>query len=171
MGIRAVGRERRGTGDSAEEQLDGLYVIRTSLPAEQLGDADVAPAYKSLARVERAFRSLKTTVVLRVRPIFHWRERRVRAHLFVCMLACYLEWHLRRRPAPLLSAEEGGPPAAACLVSPAERSPAAQRKDGRHKTLGASFRCRAFRTFRRACSRWRWWSWSTSSCRDMRSRR
>ena len=134
MGTGAVGRERRGSGDSAEEQLDGLYVIRTSLRAEQLGDADVVRAYQSLARAERAFRSLKTTV-LKVRPIFHWRERRVRAHLFKCMLAYYLEWHLQRRLSPLLFAEEGGLAETACPVSPAERSPAAQRKDGRRMTL------------------------------------
>ena len=91
-------------------------------------------AYKSLARVERAFRSLKT-VLLKVRPIFHWRERRVRAHLFVCLLAYYLEWHLRRRLAPLLFAEEGGPPLGASPVSPAQRSPAARRKDRTRETL------------------------------------
>ena len=66
---------------------------------------------------ERAFRSLKTTV-LKVRPIFHWRERRVRAHLFKCMLAYYLEWHLQRRLSPLLFAEEGGLAETACPVSP-----------------------------------------------------
>ena len=83
-------------------------MIRTDLTEEMLGDEGVVRAYKSLARVERAFRSLKT-VVLNLRPIFHRRERRVRAHLFLCMLAYYFEWHTSRRLGPLLFAEEGGP--------------------------------------------------------------
>ena len=82
----------------AGQRLDGLYVIRTNLTEETLGDDEAVRAYKSLARVERSFRSLKT-VVLKVRPLFSWRERRVRAHLFVCLLANYLEWHMRRRRA------------------------------------------------------------------------
>jgi transposase len=73
----------------AEAVLDGVYVIRTSLPAEQLGAADVVRTYKSLSDVERAFRCLKT-VDLKVRPIYHWTEKRVRAHLFLCMLAYYV---------------------------------------------------------------------------------
>ena len=128
---------------AAEEQLDGLYVIRTSLKAEQLGDVDVVRAYKSLARLEGAFRSLKTTV-LKVRPILDWRERRVRAHLFVCMLAYYLECHLRRRLAPVLFAEEGGPPEAACPVSPAQRSATAKRKDCTRKTVDGGLPLQSF---------------------------
>ena len=92
----AFSATRKEESIAAEERLDGLYVIRTNLSEETLGDAEVVRAYNSLARVERAFRSLKT-VVLKVRPIFHWRERRVRAHLFLRMLAYYLEWHMRRR--------------------------------------------------------------------------
>ena len=130
----AFSSTRKRESIAAEERLDGIYVIRTNLQEETLGDSDVVRAYKSLARVERAFRSLKT-VMLKVRPIFHWRERRVRAHLFVCLLAYYLEWHLRRRLAPLLFAEEGGPPLGASPVSPAQRSPAAQRKDRTRETL------------------------------------
>ena len=109
-------------------------MIRTNLSEETLGDSHMVRAYKSLARVERAFRSLQT-VLLKVRPIFHWRERRVRAHLCVCLLAYYLEWHLRRRLAPLLFAEEGGPPLGASPVGPAERSPVAQHKGRTRETL------------------------------------
>ena len=96
--------ERKRESIEAEQRLDGIHVVRTSVREEQLDDAGVVRACKSLAQVERAFQSLKTTL-LHVRPVFHWRERRVRAHLLVCMLAYYLEWHMRRL-APLLFAEE-----------------------------------------------------------------
>ena len=125
---------RKQESIAAEERLDGIYVIRTNLSAEALGGREVVRAYKSLAWVERAFRSLKT-VLLKVRPIYHWRERRVRAHLFVCLLAYYLEWHLRRRLAPLLFAEEGEPEAAASPVAAAQRSPAAKRNNRTRETL------------------------------------
>jgi transposase len=75
--------------------------VRTSLPAETLGDADTVRSYKSLARVERAFRCIKT-VDLNVRPVYHWLEDRVRAHVLLCMLAYYLEWHMRQCLAPML---------------------------------------------------------------------
>jgi hypothetical protein len=84
-----------------EARLDGLYVVRTSLPADALGAAETVQAYKDLARVERAFRSLKT-VDLEIRPIRHWTADRVRAHVFLCMLAYHVEWHLRQALAPLL---------------------------------------------------------------------
>jgi hypothetical protein len=84
-----------------EARLDGLYVVRTSLPAEAMGAAETVQAYKDLARVERAFRSLKT-VDLEIRPIRHWTANRVRAHVFLCMLAYHVEWHLRQALAPLL---------------------------------------------------------------------
>jgi hypothetical protein len=84
-----------------EARLDGLYVVRTSLPADAMGAAETVQAYKDLARVERAFRSLKT-VDLEIRPIRHWTADRVRAHVFLCMLAYYVEWHLRQALAPLL---------------------------------------------------------------------
>jgi transposase len=86
---------------AAEARLDGLYVIRTSVPAEQLDAGQTVQAYKDLARVERAFRCLKT-VDLDIRPIHHWNPDRVRAHVFLCMLAYHVEWHLRQALAPLL---------------------------------------------------------------------
>ena len=139
----AFSSSRKLESIAAEERLDSIYVIRTNLSEETLGDRAVVHAYKSLARVERAFRSLKT-VLLKVRPIFHWRERRVRAHLVVCLLAYYLEWHLRRRLVPLLFAEEGGPPLGASPVGPAQRSPAARRKDRTRETLKARLRLQSF---------------------------
>jgi hypothetical protein len=93
---------RRDAGKIAEEaRLDGFYVIRTSVPAEQLDAGETVQAYKDLARVERAFRCLKT-VDLDIRPIRHWSPDRVRAHVFLCMLAYHVEWHLRQALAPLL---------------------------------------------------------------------
>lgn len=93
---------RRDAEKIAEEaRLDGLYVIRTSVPAEQLDADQTVQAYKDLARVERAFWSLKT-VDLDIRPIRHWTAQRVRAHVFLCMLAYHVEWHLRQALAPLL---------------------------------------------------------------------
>jgi transposase len=93
---------RRDAEKIAEEaRLDGFYVIRTSVPAEQLDAPQTVQAYKDLARVERAFRCLKT-VDLDVRPIRHWSTDRVRAHVFLCMLAYHVEWHLRQALAPLL---------------------------------------------------------------------
>ncbi len=113
---------------AAEAALDGLYVIRTSLPAERLAAADTVRAYKRLSDVERAFRSLKT-IDLKVRPIRHRLEERVRAHIFLCMLAYYVEWHMREAWRPLLFADEDQ---AAKLtrdpVAPAKRSAAALRK-------------------------------------------
>jgi hypothetical protein len=86
---------------AVEARLDGLYVIRTSMPAEQLDAGQTVQAYKDLARVERAFRCLKT-VDLDIRPIRHWSPDRVRAHVFLCMLAYHVEWHLRQALTPLL---------------------------------------------------------------------
>ena len=86
---------------AAEAKLDGIYVIRTSVSAEDLGTAHAVQAYKDLSRVERAFRSMKT-VDLEIRPIRHWSPDRVRAHVFLCMLAYHVEWHLRQTLAPLL---------------------------------------------------------------------
>ncbi len=122
----AFSSRRKDASIQNEARLDGIYVIRTSLEQEALGDRETVAAYKSLARVERAFRSMKS--LLAVRPVFHWKERRVRAHLLLCMLAYYVEWHMRQRLAPLLFADEreklpGGP------VSPRERSEAAKAKD------------------------------------------
>lgn len=86
---------------AAEAKLDGIYVVRTSVPTEDLSTAHAVQAYKDLARVERAFRSMKT-VDLEIRPIRHWNADRVRAHVFLCMLAYHVEWHLRQALAPLL---------------------------------------------------------------------
>jgi hypothetical protein len=96
---------RKADSVAAETALDGLYVIRTSLTAQQLDAASAVAAYKSLAQVERAFRSMKT-VDLHVRPVFHYNTERVRAHVFLCMLAYYVEWHLRERLKPLLFDDE-----------------------------------------------------------------
>jgi hypothetical protein len=115
---------------AAEAQLDGIYVLRTSLSPAQLDAASTVHAYKSLAHVERAFRSLKS-IDLAVRPVFHWTVPRVRAHVFLCLLAYYLEWHMRRELAPVLFDDHDRAAAAAqraSPVAPAEVSPAAQRK-------------------------------------------
>lgn len=93
--------QRRAAQIEQEARLDGIYVIRTSVPVEQLDAAEAVQAYKDLSRVERAFRSLKT-VDLDIRPIRHWTADRVRSHVFLCMLAYHVEWHLRDALAPLL---------------------------------------------------------------------
>lgn len=113
-----------------EAALDGIYVIRTSLPATALTADEAVRSYKRLTQVERAFRSLKS-VDLKVRPIHHRLEQRVRAHVFLCMLAYYVEWHMRQALAPILFDDDD--PAAAeaarsSVVAPAQRSPRAQRK-------------------------------------------
>ncbi len=89
---------------AAEATLDGIYVIRTSVPQDKLSAEDAVGAYKSLAQVERAFRTMKG-VDLQIRPIHHWLGHRVRAHVFLCMLAYYVEFHMRRALAPMLFAE------------------------------------------------------------------
>ena len=85
----------------AEAALDGIYVVRTNLPATQSDAAATVRAYKNLSSVEHAFRSLKT-VHLALCPVFHWTAPRVRAHVLLCMLAYYLQWHMRRSLAPML---------------------------------------------------------------------
>jgi hypothetical protein len=115
---------------AAEAALDGLYVLRTSVPADALDTASTVRAYKSLATVERAFRSLKT-VDLHVRPIGHRLADRVRAHVLLCMLAYYVEWHMRQALAPLLFDDDDQATAEAqrlSIVAPAQRSPRAWRK-------------------------------------------
>ena len=113
---------------AAEAALDGIYVIRTSVPKKQMSSAEAVRSYKALAEVERAFRSLKT-IDLKMRPIHHRLEERVRAHIFLCMLAYYVEWHMREAWRELLFADEDlerkehrDP------VAPAERSEAALEK-------------------------------------------
>jgi hypothetical protein len=121
---------------AAEAARDGVYVVRTSLPAETLDDAGTVRAYKSLAQVERAFRTLKT-VDLHIRPIHHWLGDRVRAHVFLCMLAYYVEWHMRQKLAPMLFADddhEAAEAERATIVAKAERSPAARTKQTTGRT-------------------------------------
>jgi transposase len=115
---------------AAETRLDGFYVIRTSVEDKALAAERVVGAYKDLAHVERAFRSLKT-VDLHLRPIHHWLAPRVRAHIFLCMLACHIEWHMRERLKPMLFDDDDPTAAArerASIVAPAQPSPAALRK-------------------------------------------
>jgi hypothetical protein len=115
---------------TAEAALDGIYVLRTNVAADSLSAADAVKAYKSLARVERAFRSIKT-VDLELRPVFHWAAPRVRAHVLLCMLAYYLEWHMRQALAPMLFDDHDRAAAELARTSPvgkAEPSPAAARK-------------------------------------------
>ena len=117
----------RNTGAiTAEAALDGLYVIRTTVGPEQMDSAQVVATYKSLARVERDFRSIKS-IDLDLRPIHHWTESRVRAHVFICMLASYLVWHLRQAWAPLTFTDENRPDPID-PVAPARRSKAADAK-------------------------------------------
>ena len=116
----------------AEAALDGFYVLRTNLAADALASADVVRSYKQLAHAEQAFRALKGPE-LEIRPIRHRRDDRVRAHAFLCLLAYYLEWHLRKAWAQLLFVDEQ-PPLAADPVAGAERSPAAKRKASTQKT-------------------------------------
>jgi hypothetical protein len=119
-----------------EAALDGFYVLRTNVPAEAINTADTVRAYKSLARVERAFRCLKTTD-LDIRPIYHWVSPRVRAHVFLCMLAYYLEWHMRQALAPMLFDDHDRAAGEALRSSPvvkAEPSPAAKRKANKKHT-------------------------------------
>jgi hypothetical protein len=121
---------------AAEAALDGIYVIRTNLPAAQSDAAVTVRAYKSLSGVEHAFRSLKT-VDLELRPVFHWTAPRVRAHVLLCMLAYFLQWHMRRSLAPMLFDEPDPAAREAQRTSPvakAEPSPAAQRKAARKRT-------------------------------------
>ena len=112
---------RDTAGIEAEARLDGIYVLRTSLSADALDDAGTVRAYKSLARVERAFRSLKT-VDIEVRPVFHWAEDRVRAHVFLCMLAYHLEWHMRQALAPILFDDHDRAGAQARQTSPVAKA-------------------------------------------------
>ncbi len=115
---------------AAEARLDGIYVIRTSVPEAALSAEQTVGAYKSLGQVEHAFRSLKT-VDLEIRPVFHWTAPRVRAHVLLCMLAYYVEFHMREQLAPILFDDHDRAAAAAQRASPvakAKPSPAARRK-------------------------------------------
>jgi hypothetical protein len=128
-----------------EAALDGIYVIRTSVPKKQLSAADAVRNYKALANVERAFRALKT-VDLKVRPIHHHLEKRVRAHIFLCMLAYYVEWHLLEAWRPLLFTDEDqAAKAQRDPVAPAKRSEQALQKVLTH-TLPDGTPAHSFRT-------------------------
>ncbi len=128
--------QRKHAQIAAEAARDGIYIIRTNLAAEAMDDAQVVSSYKSLAQVERAFRSLKT-VDLEIRPIFHYLEDRVRAHVFLCMLAYHVEWHMRRALAPMLYDDADKDAVMAARQSPvtkAPRSASAKAKAASHTT-------------------------------------
>jgi hypothetical protein len=121
---------------AAEAALDGIYVIRTSVERRLMAAEDTVRAYKDLSKVERAFRSLKT-VDLKIRPIYHWLDERIRAHVFLCMLAYYVEWHLRRKLAPVLFDDEDREECEsqrASIVDPAPRSQTAKAKERSKRT-------------------------------------
>jgi transposase len=134
---------RREEQIAAEAALDGFYLLRTSVPAEQLSAPEVVRSYKSLAQAERAFRTLKGPE-LELRPIHHRLEQRVRAHAFLCMLAYYLEWHLRKAWAELLFDDER-PPVPDDPVAKRERSPEAKRKASSKRTASGE-PCHSFRS-------------------------
>jgi Transposase DDE domain len=123
---------------AAEAALDGIYVLRTSLPADSLSSGEVVSSYKALAHVERAFRAFNTD--LDIRPIRHRTEDRVRAHVFLRMLSYYLSWHLQARLAPLLFTDDDKQTAQAARpspVAPAARSPRALAKAATKQTPAA----------------------------------
>jgi len=127
---------RNADAIAAEAALDGIYVVRTNLAKRVLNDVATVGAYKSLAKVERAFRSLKT-LDIHLRPIFHWTAPRVRAHVMLCMLAYHVEHHMRAKLAPMLYDETDHEAAAAMrasIVAKAERSEAALRKQTTGRT-------------------------------------
>ena len=121
---------RNASSIAAEAALDGLYVVRTSVPETELDAHGSVRAYKRLSTVERAFRSLKT-VDLKVRPVFHRSAERVRAHVLLCLLAYYVEWHMRQQLRPMLFDDEdreGAEAVRTSIVAPAQVSEAAQAK-------------------------------------------
>jgi hypothetical protein len=132
--------QRKQTNIEKEESLDGIYVIRTNVSPETLSSEQAVRTYKSLSGVERAFRSLKT-MDLHVRPIHHREPDRVRAHILLCMLAYYVEWHMRQDLAPLLFDDEDKAAAQqqrTSVVAPAQRSPSSHAKaQSKHTQHGA----------------------------------
>lgn len=132
IGEHAFSFQRKHDSIAAEAALDGLYIIRTSVPAAQMDAPDCVRNYKSLANVERAFRSIKT-IDLKVRPIHHRLANRVRAHIFLCMLAYYVEWHMREAWRDLMFADpDQQAKATRDPVAPAKRSKAALAKITTH---------------------------------------
>ena len=134
----ALSWARRADSIASEAALDGLYIIRTSVTAAQMDAPECVRSYKSLANVERAFRSMKT-IDLKVRPIHHRLENRVRAHIFLCMLAYYVEWHLREAWRELMFADtEQQAKASRDPVAPAIRSTSAQTKAATHALVDST---------------------------------
>ena len=130
--------ERRQDRIDAEAALDGFYVLRTPVPAGELDAPAVVAAYKNLKYVERDFRHIKSDD-LDLRPVFHRLQERVKAHVLICMLACYLTWHLRRAWAPLTFTDEH-PPGQDNPVTPARRSATAQAKaSGQYDPAGQPY--------------------------------
>jgi transposase len=128
--------ERDEESIAAEAALDGIYVVRTTVDVERMAPEDVVRSYKSLANVERAFRCLKT-VDLHIRPIHHHKAERVRAHVLLCMLSYYVEWHMRRALAPILFEDHDKPAGEerrTSVVAPARRSPSADAKAATKRT-------------------------------------
>ena len=121
---------------ATEAALDGLYIIRSNVEPQQMDATQTVRAYKNLSKVERAFRSLKSAD-LKVRPLHHRRADRVRAHVLLCMLAYYVEWHMRGKLKPLLFDDpdpQAGEQRRRSVVAPAKRSPAALAKAARKRT-------------------------------------
>jgi transposase len=135
--------QRKTQQIEAEAALDGIYVLRTNVPAQTLAPGEVVRAYKGLEQVERAFGTFKGPE-LEIRPIHHRLEDRVRAHVLLCMLAYYLTWHLKRAWAPLLFKDEQ-PPVAPDPVAKASRSPAAERK-AKTKRTATGEPCHSYRS-------------------------
>jgi transposase len=136
VGATSFAYTRRTDSIHSEAALDGIYVIRTDVPSLELDTDETVATYKGLSAVERAFRCMKS-ITLKLRPIHHRKEERVRAHVFVCMLAYYVEWHLRRAWAPLLFEDHQKGEAAALRTDPVEkarRSPAARDKAASKRT-------------------------------------
>jgi hypothetical protein len=134
--------ERKQAQVDDEARLDGIYVIRTPVPAEDLDSAGVVTAYKNLSRIERDFRHI-TSDDLDLRPVFRRPEKRVKGHVLICMLAAYLTWHLRQAWAPLTCTDEE-PPAPANPAAPAQRSASARAKASRQRDADG----RPYRSFR-----------------------
>ena len=141
----ALSWRRKDEAIAAETALDGLYVIRTSLPKEQLDGPAAVAAYKSLAHVERAFCSIKT-VDLNVRPVFHYSAPRVRAHVFLCMLAYYVEWHMRARLKPMLFDDEHLDEASASRASPVLKAVRSEQAKDASKHADDGVPLHSFRT-------------------------
>ena len=138
--------ERNEEKINAEAALDGLYVIRSSVDKTRMNDKELVANYKNLEMVERAFRSLKS-IDLNVRPIYHRLEDRVRAHIFICMLAYHIEHHMRCLLAPLLFADEQKENVAErdSVVAPVKRSESAKKKDQTHRTPDEQYPISSFR--------------------------